>query len=150
MTKNELIEDAGKLKQPSGEAIREFSDRKEAMIGDLNERLFATAGFNHIITPELHDMLRDNHQNQFRFMESVFGAYNAEVFVNTVLWVFSVYRSHGFDTRYWDQLLPAVLNVYESHLSRQTYAELAPFYRWLNAKKHEFISMTNNAPKPQH
>lgn len=149
MKRKDLIEDAKSLKQPSQETLMEFTDKKEMMIRDLNDLLFSSPGFESIVAKDLHDMLRDNHQNQFKFMESVYSAYNADVFVNTVLWVFSTYRSHGFNLEYWDRLFPAVLKIYEKHLTGQAFAELAPFYRWLNAKKHVFIQLSNEAGQPE-
>jgi hypothetical protein len=41
-------------------------------------------------------------------MVSLFGDYHPEVLVETVLWVFRAYRSHGFKLTYW----PAQLDMW--------------------------------------
>lgn len=141
-TQAELIKEAQTLKQPSEAAQEEFSKKKSTLIEKLNNLLLSTHGFEQAVRAERIEMLKDNHYNQFRFMESIYNNFNPEVFVNIITWAFSVYRSHNFDTMYWDFLFPAVLQVYKNTLSEKTFSELAPFYQWMADHKDDFIRIS--------
>lgn len=141
-TKAELIREAQKLRQPSEAAKAEFSDKKSRMIEKLNNLLLSTHGFEQAVPAERIEMLKDNHYNQFRFMESIYNNFNAEVFVNIIAWAFSVYQNHNFDLLYWDYLFPAVQQVYKEELSQTAFRELSPFYQWMADHKNDFIRIS--------
>ena len=66
-------------------------------------------------------MTEDNNRNFSRFMESVFNHYQAEVLVETVLWVFRAYRSHGFQTTYWPANLNTWIEILKKEMSEKAF-----------------------------
>ena len=76
-------------------------------------------------------MMKDNHANHARFMESVFNAYEPAVLVDTVLWVFRAYRSRHFSSTYWAAQMNTWIQIYKEQLSEQCYKEILPFYKWM-------------------
>lgn len=144
MTKDQLTEDAKKLKQPSAEAYREYAGKRHELAEMLVCDLLNTRGFDDVVSAEKTEMLRDNIHNQFKFMESVFLRYQPSVFVHTIAWAFGVYLSHGFTARFWDFLFPAVLKLYRDQLTPGTCNELAPFYEWMQARKDDFVALAEN------
>ncbi len=143
MNKEALIAAAADLKQPSQAAQEEFSQKREVMVQQLNELMLAVPGIDEIVPTEKQEMMQDNHHNQFRFMDSVYRSFSPEVLVNTMIWAFTTYRSHGFGVRYWDDLFPNILEVYRTRLSGPAYNELAPFYLWMNAHKADFLRLSD-------
>jgi hypothetical protein len=141
MTKDELIAEAKKLSQPSQKASLEFTEKKIKMVELTNQLLLNSKGFEDAVSGDKVDMMKDNINNQFKFMESIYINYNPEVFVNIIAWAFHVYLSHGFDKKFWDFLFPVVLKVYHEQLSEGTYAELAGFYNWMEKHKEDFLRL---------
>jgi hypothetical protein len=89
-------------------------------------------------------MALDNNTNFARFMESMFFDYNHEVFVDTVLWVFRAYRSHGFKTTYWPANLNTWVELLRAELSPKTFEAIYPFYNWLIVNIPIFVKLTEN------
>jgi hypothetical protein len=108
MEKENLIKSASLLKQPGAEAYREISKKREMLAGEINEQFKQRTDLLQMIGEGNIDMMMDNHRNHIRFMVSLFGDYHPEVLVETVLWVFRAYRSHGFKLTYW----PAQLDMW--------------------------------------
>ncbi|MCF8234746.1 MAG: hypothetical protein K9G67_11035 [Bacteroidales bacterium] len=131
MTKKELIKDAAKLRQPSEEAARTFSAHSHELLSELNRWLEQRDDLKKMIGKENLAMMRDNHANQVRFMESVFKAFDPQVFVETLLWVFRAYRSHGFQLAYWPAVLNALHEIIKEKLPDQLQDEILPFYTWI-------------------
>lgn len=98
MDKNYLIETATQMKQMSSSSAEEYRQKSELLINKMNALMLDKADIEKLVGKENLDMMKDNHANHVRFMASVFKNYNPEVLVETVLWVFRAYRSHGFTT----------------------------------------------------
>lgn len=86
-----------------------------------------------------HLMMEDNHRNHARFLTSVFKNYNPQVLVETVLWVFRAYRSHGFHLTYWPAQLNLWVKLFKTNLSEDTYNEIYPFYYWMIINQPTFV-----------
>lgn len=86
MKKENLLKSAAKLKQPSGEAIAEFTSRADSMTAIINDRLSQRNDLVQLIGEGNVDMMYDNHRNHLRFMISLFNDFNPDVFTETVLW----------------------------------------------------------------
>lgn len=68
---------------------------------------------------ENKSMIEDNHINHARFMSSVFAEFQPEVLVETIIWVFRTYRSHGFNLDYWPFQLNQWIEIYKTNLSEK-------------------------------
>jgi hypothetical protein len=145
MKREELIKSAAKLKPPSQEAIEEFSGKAEAMANILNERFAQRPDIVQLIGEGNLEMMYDNHRNHLRFMTSLFGEYNPEVFTETVLWVFRAYRSHGFRLTYWPAQLDNWVEIFKKELSPQCFDQIYPFYEWMIINNAIFAIVSDRA-----
>lgn len=138
MTKDNLLETAKNLKQPSNEALKEFSSKIHILTNKMNELMLARDDINEMVGEINIEMMKDNHANHSRFMESIFTNYIPEVLVDTVLWVFRAYRSRNFSSTYWAAQLNSWIMVYDKELSEKTYNEIIPFYKWMQVNIPQF------------
>jgi hypothetical protein len=88
-------------------------------------------------------MAEDNNRNFPRFMFSLFSEYQPAVFVETVLWVFRAYRSHGFQTTYWAANLNIWVDLLQKELSADAWTQIYPFYNWLIVNIPVFTAVTD-------
>ncbi len=100
------------------------------------------------------EMMKDNHSNHARFMESVFINYDPpEVLVDTVLWVFRAYRSRNFSSIYWAAQLNGWINIYKTEFSENSYNEIVQFYKWMQVNIPVFNTLAEqeiDAPLSSH
>lgn len=143
--KETLLKTARQLVQPSPEASREFS----AICGELAERgsvtLFRRKDLDRLIGETNRDMAEDNNRNFARFMDALFDAYSPEIFVDTVLWVFRAYRSHGFQTTYWAANINIWADMLKKELTTEGFAQISPFYDWLIVNIPVFTKLTDDS-----
>ena len=145
MKKEDLLQSAKKLKQPSDEAIAEFASKADAMTSTLNERLSRRDDLVHLIGEGNLDMMYDNHRNHIRFMISLFKDYSPVVFTETVLWVFRAYRSHSFKLTYWPAQLDTWVDIFKNELSQESFDQTYPFYEWMIVNNPLFALNTDEA-----
>lgn len=143
MTPDFLLQTAHQLRQPTATAAAEFEARRDALAELLNQRMGARPDLHRLIGPDNLSMMQDNSRNFCRFMSSLFGAYTPQVLVETVLWVFRAYRSHGFQTTYWAANLDTFLEILREQISAASYAELYPFFAWLITHIPIFVSISD-------
>jgi hypothetical protein len=77
-------------------------------------------------------------------MESMFADYKPNVFLETVLWVFRAYRTHGFHSTYWAANLNIWVDMLKEDLSEQAFKEIYPFYDWLIVNIPIFVKLTDS------
>jgi hypothetical protein len=140
MGKQELIKSAGKLKQPSTSAANEFEEKSGFLAAEMNKIISSRSDLNKLIGSGNNSMMEDNHRNHARFMSSVFISFDPNVLVETVLWVFRAYRSHGFKLTYWPAQLDQWVELFKIHLSEKTFNEIYPFYNWMIINQPEFVA----------
>lgn len=145
MNKEDLLKSAEKLKQPSGEAVEEFSSAAAVMTAMLNDRLSRRDDIVQLIGEGNLDMMYDNHRNHIRFMISVFNDYRPVVLVETVLWVFRAYRSHGFNLTYWPAQLDTWVDIFKKELSQECFGQIYPFYDWMIVNNPVFAIISDQA-----
>lgn len=153
MTKEDLIRTASGLKQPSEKAAKEFFEKKELLAEEMNRIMASRKDLNALIGNENLSMMEENHRNHARFISSVFLHYVPEVLVETVLWVFRAYRSHGFNLTYWPAQLDQWVEIFKTHISKETFDEIYPFYNWMIINQPIFVTesdkiiINDNTPK---
>ena len=87
--------------------------------------------------------MQDNHANHVRFIASILKNNDADVLVETVLWVFRAYRSHGFSSNYWAAQLNTWMQILKTELSVETYKEVLPLYEWMQINIPIFVKVSD-------
>ena len=149
MQKDELIRTARSLAQPSATAASEYSRKREALAAEINGVMSKRQDLDALIGPGNLAMMEDNHRNHARFMESMFAAYDPAVLVNTVLWVFRAYRSHGFRLAYWPAQLDTWVEILRTGLSEKAFKEIYPFYNWMLINQAAFTELSEESSQPR-
>lgn len=151
-----LQKTATKLTPSSAAAAAEFADSRDSLAEELNRRMSVRPDLEKLIGPGNLAMMQDNSRNFCRFMGSMFHSYEPEVLVQTALWVFRAYRSHGFDTTYWAANLDTFVEIIRDRLTTATFQELYPFFQWLIVNIPTFVKITDEQlsqplmPEPSH
>lgn len=140
MTAQELIQSASELQLPTVASAKEYDEKQDLMVAELNSILKAREDLETLIGPNNTDMMMDNHQNHARYLTSVFYGFQPTNFVETILWVFRAYRSHGFNLTYWPAQLNNWVVVIKKHLSPEAYNEIYPFYQWMLRHQPSFVA----------
>jgi hypothetical protein len=143
--KDKLLASAQKLLPPSDKARGEFSAKIDMLLATGNKNIAARPDLDKLIGAENHEMAENNNSNFARFMESMFVEYDPATLVETVLWVFKAYRSHGFLTTYWAANLDTWLKMLEKELSEESFAAISPFYNWLIVNIPIFVKLTDES-----
>jgi hypothetical protein len=143
ITKEGLLATAGKLKQPPRETVDEFGAKRERLAAEGNRLMGARSDLERLVGAGNETMAEDNNRNFARFMESIFHHYQPEVLVETVLWVFRAYRSHGFQTTYWPANLDTWVELLREELSGEAFEAVYPFYDWLIVHIPWFVKLTD-------
>jgi len=137
-----LIEKAKALKQPSEKAAQEYGRKKDMMADQVAQILEDRSDLEKLIGTNNVSMMKDNTHNMARFMESIFVKHDPAVLVQTVLWVFRAYLSHGFQLIFWSAHLNTWIEILEKEMSPETYKELYPFYFWMQVNIPVFSELT--------
>lgn len=143
MNQDHLIETARRLKQPPADAAQAFESLRETLAEELNRRMGARPDLEKLIGTNNRAMMQDNSRNLCRFMATMFRAYEPEVLVQTVLWVFRAYRAHGFQTTYWAANLDTLVEILRQHLTPAGFQAVYPFFDWLIVNIPLFVKVSD-------
>lgn len=138
----QLLKSASKLIQPPASALQEFSQMIDQLTAQGNQTMAQRPDLVKLVGKGNQDMAEDNNRNFARFMVSLFTEFNPEVLVETVLWVFRAYRSHGFQTTYWAANLDIWVEMIRKELSEASFNAIYPFYHWLIVNIPIFVKLT--------
>ncbi|MDQ0288728.1 hypothetical protein [Oligosphaera ethanolica] len=145
MDKIDLVSSAQALPPVSAAAADEYSRKAEVLANAVSAVLLQRADIEALVGKNNLDMMKDNHANHARFIASILQRPNAEVLVESVLWVFRAYRSHGFATNYWAAQLNTWFQVLPQQLSAASWAEIRPWYEWLQVNIPIFVLLTDKS-----
>jgi hypothetical protein len=143
MTEQDLQRTAADLNAPSSEALEEYAAKRETLVAEVNRIMLARPDLEELIGPANTAMMQDNHHNHSRFVASILRHPNPEVLVETVLWVYRAYRSHGFQLTYWPAQLNAWVEVMKRELSENTFLAIYPLYYWFIVNQAAFVKLTD-------
>ncbi len=143
MDRNYLIETASQLKKMSDKSIEEYVQKSDYLIAKMNLLMMEKPDIKTLVGENNLEMMKDNHANHVRFMASIFKNYHPDQFVETVLWVFRAYRSHGFTTLYWDSQMNTWINLFKETLSPECFQEVFPFYEWIQQNIPIFVKVSD-------
>lgn len=153
MTKSELLISAQKLEQVSQEMADEFSSKRDLLVNLMNTKMLERQDIKEMVGENNVNMMKDNHANHARFLESIFLNHNPEVLLDTVLWVFRAYRSRNFSSTYWAAQLNTWLEIYKENLSDACYQAVYPYYNWMQINIPSFNALAEqdfDAPLSSH
>ncbi len=153
MDKNFLLESAGQLKQVSVKTTEEYHQKTDKLITEMNILMLERPDIESLVGKNNINMMKDNHANHVRFIASILKNYNHEVLVDTVLWVFRAYRSHGFTTNYWAAQLNTWIIVIKEVLTPESFVETYPYYEWMQVNIPLFVKLSDEkleAPNSLH
>jgi hypothetical protein len=131
----------------------EFSTKMNTLVAKMNEIMLDRADIKNLVGDDNIEMMKDNHANHARFMDSIFVNYEPEVLVDTVLWVFRAYRSRNFTSTYWAAQLNAWMTMYKNELSEDCQKEILPYYNWMQVNIPVFNKLAEediDAPLSSH
>ena len=131
MTKSDLLKSAQEIIQPEKEMANEYSSKRDLLVELMNKKMIERHDLKDMVGENNIDMMKDNHANHARFLESLFYEFNPEVLVDTVLWVFRAYRSRNFSSTYWAAQLNSWLEIYKENLSDNCFNSVYPYYNWM-------------------
>jgi hypothetical protein len=143
MDQEHLIRTASALTQPPAAAAAEFQESSTYLAEELSRAMLARPDVDRLIGPGNGPMMQDNSRNFCRFMNTMFHGYEPNVMVETVLWVFRAYRSHGFQSTYWAANLDTFMEIARDRLSTETFASLYPFFEWLVTHVPAFVKISD-------
>lgn len=131
MERTDLIKTAENLQQVSEQCALEYSTKREGLVEKMNRIMLARPDLIDMVGPGNVEMMKDNHANHARFLESIFVQHAPEVLVDTVLWVFRAYRSRNFSSTYWAAQLNTWIEIYKADLSPECFKAVYPYYNWM-------------------
>jgi hypothetical protein len=118
--------------------------KSEVLLSEMNAIMLKRADIKDLVGEENLLMMQDNHSNHIRFIASILKEFNPEVLVETILWVFRAYRSHGFSTNYWAAQLNTWIEVLKNQLSAESYLEINPLYNWMQINIPIFVKLSDD------
>jgi len=143
MDKSLLEQSASHLKQVRKKSAVEYTEKLDYLVAMINAVMLQRKDVKALVGENNLDMMKDNHANHARFMSSIFTNYNPEVLIDTVLWVFRAYRSHGFSTNYWAAQLNVWIELLKKELSKESYEEIFPYYKWMQTNIPLFVQLSD-------
>lgn len=144
MTRDQLLESAREIGPVGEAAAREYMEKADRLISRINERMLARDDIRELVGAENIEMMKDNHANHVRFIGSMLHAFNAEVLVETVLWVFRAYRSREFRDAYWAAQLNGWMEILREELSPEAFDEVYPMYSWMQINIPLFVLLSDS------
>ena len=143
MDKNYLLETATQLKQVKVKTADEYHQKAEELITKMNKLMLERPDIESLVGSNNINMMKDNHSNHVRFIASILKNHNPDVLVDTVLWVFRAYRSHGFTTNYWAAQLNTWIIIIKEILSSECFVEVYPYYEWMQINIPIFVKVSD-------
>ena len=143
MDKNFLLATAQQLNQVSTKASDEYIHKAEQLIAKMNVLMMERTDIENLVGKNNISMMKDNHANHVRFIASILKNHNPDVLLDTVLWVFRAYRSHGFTTNYWAAQLNTWIIIMKEMLTHESFMEVYPYYVWMQVNIPVFVKVSD-------
>jgi len=143
MTKEQLLKTADELPKVSSEALEEYASRRDQMVSMINETMLARPDVKELVGENNLDIMKDNHANHARFVESILRKPDAQTLVETCLWVFRAYRSRGFHSSYWSAQLNTWVDVMKKNLNSSAAEAVYPLYNWFIIHIPDFTALSD-------
>ncbi|PWD98614.1 hypothetical protein [Marinilabilia rubra] len=142
MTKDVLTESANHLSQACCETIEEYKNKSSLLVSKMNASMLKKSNLINIVGSDNIEMMKDNHANHVQFISSILKYKNTAVLIETIIWVFRTYRSHGFSIEYWSVQLNEWINILKEELSQNIFDEIIPYYKWMLLNIPSFVLLS--------
>lgn len=150
MNRKNLVETASTLPQVEQKYAAEYTAKRDQLIDMMNQLMVARPDLDDMVGSNNIAMMKDNHANHARFMESIFIQQAPEVLVDTILWVFRAYRSRKFSSTYWAAQMNTWIELYRKELSPECFKQIYPYYNWMQINIPHFNSLAEENLEPGH
>lgn len=147
MNKEELVKKAGAIPPPTRDTALEYTARSEQLAAEINRLFSSRPDLESLIGPGNLNMMQENHRNHTRFMSALLMDFQPEALVETVLWVFRAYRSHGFQLTYWPAQLDAWVQILKKNLHPESFTAVYPIYHFMIINQPVFARLSNQFPE---
>lgn len=142
--KERIINTANELPEFTEEAYKEYEATIPKMVSELNDMMLNRSDIELLAGDKINiEMMKDNHSNHAHFIASILKNFDAEVLVDTILWVFRAYRSRQFHTNYWAAQLNAWRTIIQKNLSEKTTQNILPLYHWMQINIPSFTELSD-------
>jgi len=131
MGKTKLLESAASLPKVEEKYSEEYTVKLQELVTIMNTKMENRDDILAMVGKSNLHMMKDNHSNHARFMESIFYNFDAETLVDTVLWVFRAYIARDFSSTYWSAQLNTWIELYKEKLSPECFNAIYPYYNWM-------------------
>ncbi|ADU66518.1 hypothetical protein LGV61_08950 [Desulfurispirillum indicum] len=143
MNAHDLLQAARHIPPPSQASAEEYASLCEILSASVTRSMLNSPHIAELIGGSAHqDMMAENHRNHGLFLCVLLRHYQAEYLVDTVLWVYRAYMSHGFQRLYWQVQLETWQNILQEHLSDKAYREISPIYQFLLHHQDDFARLS--------
>ncbi|PWR75432.1 hypothetical protein ACKUB1_09190 [Methanospirillum stamsii] len=142
MKEEALVLSAQKLQQPSEASTKVFYEKIDIIAEKLNHAMLSRPDIERLVGTDNINMMENNSRNYLRFMGAMFHSYDPLILVQTSLWAFRIYRSHGFFVEYWPANLDTTVEILKKELPSPVYQEIYPFFEWLIVNIPAFVDIT--------
>lgn len=143
MERSLLVDSIKNLSNVSKQSACEYFEKSEELAAQMNIAMVSRPDIETLIGKNNLAMMKDNHSNHTRFIASILKNRNDEVLIETIIWVFHAYRSHGFTTSYWAAQLNSWIEILRNNLSPECYKEVYPYYEWMQVNIPVFVALSN-------
>ena len=143
MKEEALVLSAQKLQQPSEASTKVFYEKIDIIAEKLNHAMLSRPDIERLVGTDNINMMENNSRNYLRFMGAMFHSYDPLILVQTSLWAFRIYRSHGFFVEYWPANLDTTVEILKKELPSPVYQEIYPFFEWLIVNIPAFVAITD-------
>lgn len=143
MKEEALVLSAQKLQQPSEASTKVFYEKIDTIAEKLNHAMLSRPDIERLVGIDNISMMENNSRNYLRFMGAMFHSYDPLILVQTSLWAFRIYRSHGFFVEYWPANLDTTVEILKKELPSPVYQEIYPFFEWLIVNIPAFVAITD-------
>ena len=152
MEKDALVKSADKIAKVSAASLKEYQNKMELLNAKMNEVMLQRDDILELIGGQKNvSMMKDNHSNHLRFVESILETPNSETLVDTVLWVFRAYMSRGFSSNYWAAQINTWIQLLKENVSQTAYTEILSIYNWFSVNiPHFTIAADETLEKSRH
>lgn len=141
-----LVQDLLSLQAVSPNAAMTYGAVKGYASARVSDLVFSHPQANAFLPENKSDMAVNNHEQHAQYMESVFLDGADESVVDTIVWVYRTYTSHGFDLSYWPVQIDAWRIVLADLLPEEDYQCIAPYYDWLAGHHADFAELAGRTP----
>lgn len=143
MERNDLLLSAQKLLKVPQQWADEYSAKRELLVSKMNLKMEARPDLIDLVGANNVEMMKDNHSDHARFLESIFYQHSPDILVDTVLWVFSVFGARKFNSTYWYAQLNTWIEIYKVELSEECYNAIYPYYNWMLINIPNFLELAD-------